>query len=149
MKLIELVMSTLYKNPSNKPRTTTGRGGLLFVLFLLLGIGVGFGQAPSGYSVTIDQDPINGANETGVGFTFAGAEPAAGYDYTFSSDGGGADVTGSGTITTATDQVTGIDLSGLGDGTITLSVTLTNGSGAGDPATDTSIKDTAVPSGYS
>ncbi|MHA7830265.1 MAG: T9SS type B sorting domain-containing protein, partial [Flagellimonas sp.] len=104
---------------------------------------------PSGYSVTIDQDPINGGNETGVGFTFAGAEPSAGYDYTFSSDGGGADVTGSGTITTATDQVTGIDLSGLGDGTITLSVTLTNGSGAGDPATDTSIKDTAAPADYS
>ncbi len=105
--------------------------------------------APAGYSVSIDQNPINAANDEAVSFTFAGAEVGATYNYTFSSSGGGTNVTGSGTITTATDQITGIDLSGLGDGTITLSATLTDSGGnTGTAATDTRIKDTVAPSGY-
>ncbi|MBL6449373.1 gliding motility-associated C-terminal domain-containing protein [Fulvivirga sp. 29W222] len=105
---------------------------------------------PSGYSVTIDQSPINSGNQNAVSFTFAGAETGTTYNYTFSSSGGGTNVTGSGTIVTATDQITGINLSGLGDGTITLSVTLTDGGGnTGSPATDTEIKDSTAPSGYS
>jgi len=106
--------------------------------------------APTGYSVSIDQTGINTNNENAVGFTFAGAEVGADYDYTFSSSGGGANVTGSGTIASATDQITGIDLSGLGDGTVTLSVTLTDGVGnTGSAATDTETKDTVVPAAYS
>ncbi|RZS98946.1 Ig-like domain-containing protein [Aquimarina brevivitae] len=105
--------------------------------------------APSGYTVTIDQSPINTSNETATSFTFAGAEVGATYNYTFSSSGGGTNVTGSGTVATATDQITGIDLSGLGDGTITLSVTLTDSVGnTGSAATDTETKDTTAPSGY-
>jgi len=105
---------------------------------------------PSGYTVVIDQSPINNSNETNVSFTFAGAEVGADYDYTFSSSGGGANVTGNGTIATATDQITGVDLSGLGDGTITLSVTLTDTNGnVGSAATDTETKDTGAPTGYS
>ncbi|TXE06930.1 MBG domain-containing protein [Algoriphagus aquimarinus] len=97
--------------------------------------------APSGYSVSIDQDPISPDNDDAVSFTFAGAEIGATYDYTFSSAGGGTNVTGTGTILTATDQITGIDLSGLGLGTITLSVTLTDASSnEGDPAEDTVLK---------
>ncbi|WP_220473390.1 hypothetical protein, partial [Flagellimonas lutimaris] len=64
LKLFILVMSTLFKNPSNRTQTTSGRGNIFFVLFFLFGIGLGFGQAPSGYSVTIDQDPIGTGNET-------------------------------------------------------------------------------------
>ncbi|MGB5481920.1 MAG: Ig-like domain-containing protein, partial [Eudoraea sp.] len=45
--------------------------------------------APSGYSVLINQDPINAGNETAVSFTFTGAEVGATYNYTFSSTGGG------------------------------------------------------------
>ncbi len=99
--------------------------------------------APIGYTVSIDQDPINANNENLVSFSFAGAEVSATYDYTLSSDGGGSDVTGIGTIATATDQITAIDLSGLGDGTITLSVTLTDASNnIGVGVSDTSDKDT-------
>ncbi len=98
--------------------------------------------APSGYNVSIDQDPINTGNETIISFRFASAEVGANYEYTFNSDGGGAGVLGSGTISTATDQITGIDLSGLGDGTITLSVTLTDAFGnEGAEVSDTSAKD--------
>ena len=97
---------------------------------------------PSGYSVSINQDPIDQTNENTVGFTFSGAEVNAGYQYTFSSDGGGTNVTGSGTISSANQQVTGIDLSGLNNGTVTLSVTLSNTNGSGTPATDNVTKET-------
>ncbi|WP_221417848.1 hypothetical protein, partial [Fulvivirga kasyanovii] len=53
---------------------------------------------PTGYSVVIDQSPINSSNETAVSFTFSGAETGATYNYTFSSSGGGTNVTGSGTV---------------------------------------------------
>ncbi|WP_335964730.1 MBG domain-containing protein [Galbibacter sp. PAP.153] len=99
--------------------------------------------APNGYSVAIDQDPVDESNQGAASFTFAGAEAGATYNYTFSSDGGGTSVTGSGSIVTATDQITGIDLSGLADGTVSLSVTLTDGFGnIGAAATDTAPKDT-------
>ncbi len=102
--------------------------------------------APVGYTVTIDQDPIVSSNQTSVSFTIVGAEVGADYDYTFSSNGGGTNVTGSGTIATATDQITGIDLSGLGDGNITLSVTLTDtNDNEGIPATDNKTKDVVEP----
>ncbi len=101
--------------------------------------------APSGYSVTIDQDPIDVSNATAVSFTFADAEVGATYDYTFSSSGGSGTVTGTGTISTVTDQITGIDLSGISDGTISLSVTLTDPSNnVGAAVSDTSTKNTIV-----
>jgi hypothetical protein len=106
--------------------------------------------APDGYSVTIDQSPVNASNETSVSFTFAGAEPGTTYDYTISSSGGGTNVTGSGTITTPTDRISGIDVSGLNDGILTLSVTLTNTAGnEGPAATDAETYDATAPDGYS
>ena len=106
--------------------------------------------APSGYSVSLGQDPVTAANETAVSFTFAGGEASADYAYTISSDNGGTDVTGSGTLSGATDTISGIDVSGLNDGTLTLSVTLTDPAGnAGAAATDTTEKDAGAPSGYS
>ena len=105
-------------------------------------------SAPTGFTVTIDA-PINAANETAASFTFAGAEVDAAYSYTISSDGGGTNVTGGGTIATATDQVANIDVSGLADGTLTLSVILTDTLGnASTAATDTESKDTQAPAGY-
>ncbi|WP_435624698.1 gliding motility-associated C-terminal domain-containing protein [Flagellimonas sp.] len=105
-------------------------------------------SVPSGYTVAIDQDPITTVNQAAVGFTFADAQVGATYNYSFSSDGGAGTVADSGTITTATDNITGIDLSGLADGTVTLSVTLTNANGTGLAAEDTATKSTSVPSGY-
>src|SRR5690606_12827895 len=104
---------------------------------------------PSGYSVSIDQDPIIARSVERRGGKVSDAEVGATYDYTFSSGGGGTDVTGTGTISTETDQVSGINLTGLGDGTITLSVTLTNGNGTGVAVGDQVTKNTVVPSGYS
>ncbi|MEP6262889.1 MAG: Ig-like domain-containing protein [Gillisia sp.] len=98
---------------------------------------------PAGYSVEIDQSRINGENQNAVSFTFTNAEVGTTYAYSFSSNNGGTNVTGSGTVSTAIDQITGIDLSGLEDGIITLAVTLTDASlNEGMLATDTTIKDT-------
>ncbi len=98
--------------------------------------------APGGYTATIDQDPIDSSNQTSISFTFALAEVGADYTYSFSSDGGGTNVTDTGAITSATDQITGIDLSGLADGLITLTVTLTDSSAnEGTPVQDSATKD--------
>lgn len=102
--------------------------------------------APSGYTVSIDQSGIGGGDL--LSFTFSGATVSATYDYSITSSGGAGEVTGSGTIATATDQISGIDVSSLPDGTLTLSVTLTDAGGTGTPATDTVTLDTTAPVGY-
>lgn len=106
--------------------------------------------APSGYSVAFTSDPVNAGNATAAAFTISSAEIGATYNYSISSSGGGTAVTGTGTISTATQAITGLNVSGLTDGTLTVSVTLTDASGnAGTAATDTVIKDAGAPSGYS
>ncbi|RCX13554.1 S-layer family protein, partial [Anaerobacterium chartisolvens] len=105
--------------------------------------------APMGYTIAIDQAYINNSNKASMSFTFAEAEIGTTYSYSISSSGGGTAVTGSGTVSSATQQVTGINVSGLTDGTLTVSVTLTDAGGnEGLPATGTVAKDTVVPSGY-
>ena len=101
-------------------------------------------ETPTGYSATLDQALVQDTNDTAVSLTFANAEPEADYTFSITSDGGAGSVTGTGRIATATDQITGIDLSGLPDGDLTLTVILTNPAGnAGDPvATQTAMKDT-------
>lgn len=101
--------------------------------------------APSGYTVAITTDPIDENNDDAFAFQFADAVVGTTYNYSIDSDGGSADpVTGTGTIATATDTVEDIDVSSLEDGTLTLSVTLTDPSGnTGSAATDTVEKSTA------
>lgn len=106
------------------------------------------GSVPFGYTVAIGQAAIVPANANALSFTFANAEIGATYQYTITSDGGAGQVTNSGVVGSATQQVSGIDVSGLPDGTLTLSVTLTNGAGTGLAATDTVTKDTTAPVGY-
>ena len=58
-------------------------------------------------------------------------------------------MTGSGSVTSATQDITGINVSSLSNGTLTFSVTLTDAAGnTGAAATATATLDTAVPSGY-
>lgn len=98
-------------------------------------------EAPSGYAVSVDQASITLANHTSLSFTLSGAEVGADFDYTITSGGGGTPVTGNGTITSTSQQVSGIDVSSLPNGTLTLSVILTDAPGnAGDPATDNVTK---------
>ena len=103
-------------------------------------------SAPSGHSVAFDDSLIGSGEYNAVSFTFASAEVAGSYSYSISSSGGGTAVTGSGTVSSAAEQVSGIDLSGLNDGTLTLSVILTDVAGNSATAvTDTSTLDVADP----
>jgi hypothetical protein len=103
--------------------------------------------APTGYSVSFD-DTVYDATETGaVSFTMAMAEIGTSLDYTISSNNGGAPVTGNvASVASAAEQVTGIDVSGLNDGTLTVSVTLTDAGGnAGAAVTDTATLSASPP----
>jgi hypothetical protein len=103
------------------------------------------GTAPEGYTVTLDDALIGGGEVTTSTFTFADAEVGATYDYEITD--GTTTITGTGTIATATDQVTLADLSSLKDGTLTLSVTLTDAANnKGIAATDDTELDATAPS---
>lgn len=104
--------------------------------------------APAGHSVGFDGTVYNAAL-TSASFTFAGAEVGTTYGYSISSSGGGTPLTGSGTFASATDQVSGVNLAGLADGTLTLSVTVTDVAGnAATVVTATAAKDVALPAGH-
>ncbi|MBB6328997.1 gliding motility-associated-like protein [Algoriphagus iocasae] len=103
-------------------------------------------EAPKDYTVAINQDPITPSNSSNISFTFADAEIGTTYNYLFTSSAGGSTISGSGTITSINQTISNIDLSGMTDGTITLSVTLTDGIGnEGSPTTDTAIKQSNFP----
>ena len=105
--------------------------------------------APSGYSADIPVSFVNILNQTLLSFTISGAEIGTTYNYSISSTGGGTPVTGSGPITLATQTIIPIDVSGLGDGTLSLNVTLTDTAGnVGNAANDTAAKEVSAPSGY-
>lgn len=79
-------------------------------------------DAPSGYSVSWDTDPIDGVNEEAAGFSIAGGEDGQLFRYTITSDEGGTPVSASGTLSSDDHAITGVDVSGLEDGTLTVAV---------------------------
>ncbi len=103
---------------------------------------------PSGYSITADADPVNVASASSTGFTFAGAVVGDTYQYSVTSSGGGTAVTGSGTVSAANQNVSGINVSSLPDGTLTYSVALTDPAGSTGPfaLATTTLNQTAPPS---
>ena len=86
-------------------------------------------QAPSGHSAAFGDNLFNASEASAGNFSFAGAEVGASYNYSISSSGGGNNVTGSGTLSSATQNVSGINLGGLADGTLTLNVLVTDAAG--------------------
>ncbi|MER2626619.1 MAG: glycine-rich protein, partial [Accumulibacter sp.] len=93
---------------------------------------------PVGYAVAFTTDPIDVTNETTVAFQITGATVGTTYNYSITSSVSGTPVTGSGTIATSTQNVTGLNVSGLTNGTLTVSLTLTDTEGyQGEPTTDT------------
>lgn len=97
-------------------------------------------EAPAGYGVAFLSGPI-----TAAGFQISNATVGASYSFTITSSGGGTPVTGSGTVDSVTQQVTGLDLSGLADGTLTLSVTLADALGNAGAAATASMTKEASP----
>ncbi|WP_308916680.1 invasin domain 3-containing protein [Jannaschia sp. LMIT008] len=100
---------------------------------------------PSGYAVAFVRDRIGAADAGSVSFDLSGAENGASFAYAITSDGGGT-VSGAGAVSAAAMTIAGIDVTGVGDGTLTVSLALTDSLGnAGAPATDTAAKDTGLP----
>ncbi|EPN8460490.1 Ig-like domain-containing protein [Vibrio cidicii] len=107
-------------------------------------------QTPTGHSVTFGDTLYSDAEKTAASFSFSNAEVGASYSYTISSTNGGSSVTGTGTVTSASETISGIDLSNLNDGTLTLSVIVTDSAGnSASAVTASSTLDTAAPAGHS
>ncbi|WP_250157985.1 Ig-like domain-containing protein [Vibrio alginolyticus] len=104
---------------------------------LLISVDTGI---PTGHSISIDQESINKTNEQAMSFTFAAAEVNA--MFTYSVTDGTTTIDGaSQTISSETMQVTGIDVTILQEGTLTVSVVVTDAAGnASDAVTDTVTK---------
>ncbi len=81
------------------------------------------------YTTAFSTSPVTTANATAVGFTIAKAPTGATFDYAITSSGGSGSVTGSGTISGPSHSVSGVDVSALPAGTLTLSVTVTTAAG--------------------
>jgi large repetitive protein len=103
--------------------------------------------APTGYSIT--PNPA-ATNQTTIGFTFAGAEVGATYSYTLTDSASHTVGPVTGTITSATQAITGINISTFSDGAITFRVKLTDKAGnVGSEVTTTAVLDHTAPTGYS
>lgn len=99
---------------------------------------------PSGYSVAWDVEAVDGDNEGDVGFTVSDLVIGDSFTYEITSSGGGTPVTGLLEAEAVQTVVSGIDVSELTDGTLTVSVTVTDPSGnIGDPVTDDVVKSTS------
>lgn len=102
-------------------------------------------SAPSGYSVVFTTDPINNSNKSAVVIDLSNAEVGSTYSYTI-TDGTTTIGPFTGTVATASQSITGIDVSSLTDTTLTVSMTLTDtGNNTGVAATDTVVKDIVAP----
>lgn len=102
--------------------------------------------APIGYGVAFTTSPVNAANQTAAAFVFSGAEVGASFAYSITSSGGAGTVSGTGTIATTSQAVSGLNLSSLPNGTLTVSVILTDTSGnSGATVTGTVVKNALAP----
>jgi gliding motility-associated-like protein len=101
-------------------------------------------QVPSGFDFTINQGSVTLGNQSNIGITMSGAE--VGSSYTVVQTIGGSQLSNTGTISTSTDQISGLDLTNLADGLVTVSVTLTDAAGNVSAAvTKTISKDVLAP----
>ena len=106
----------------------------------------GGGTAPSGYTVAFDQPVADPGNQTAISFTISGAQVGATYDYAIDDTNPGTPaVAAGGSIVSVTQQVSGLDVSSLDDGMLTLTLTLADGGMTGAEATDLLDKDTVAP----
>ncbi|MEJ8757037.1 Ig-like domain-containing protein [Pontibacter sp. H259] len=85
--------------------------------------------SPAGYAVTFNVNQVNFENDKKVPVTINNAEAGATYSYTVTSSNGGTPVTGAGESTAATITLPNLDMSGLKDGTLTITVYLTDKAG--------------------
>lgn len=131
--------------------TITGNGGKL-AIFNVVNTTLNFSGSvndvvpPSGYTVAFTSDPVNIANVSAGAFTISSAEAGSTYNYTITTSADATTLAGSGTVASASHAVTGLNLGTITDGTLTISVTLTDTStNTGSAVTDTVVKDVVAP----
>ncbi len=89
---------------------------------------------PAGYSVVLASDFIDQAATATLAFTLRDGEAGATYEYDLADDSGaGAAVTGSGLVTASPQEVAGVSLAGLRQGTLTLRLRLVDPAGNRGP----------------
>ncbi|WP_138543612.1 Ig-like domain-containing protein, partial [Pseudoalteromonas rubra] len=84
---------------------------------------------PSGQSVAIDQTLINRDNESALSFTLSGLEGSGTFTYQVSDGTNTVTSNSATTITGSSQQLTGVDVSTLDEGTLTLTVTVSDEAG--------------------
>jgi hypothetical protein len=100
--------------------------GMLRYNAVLRRMEVCYSQNPvSGFSVAFTTTPIGTGNQSAAAFQMSGAVVGDTYTYGITSTGGGGTISGSGTVSSSTQSVSGLDVSTLGDGSLTVAVTLT------------------------
>ncbi|WP_442792690.1 tandem-95 repeat protein, partial [Pseudoalteromonas sp. T1lg23B] len=98
-------------------------------------------SAPTGVTASIDQSTINADNEAAMSFTLTGLESSGSFTYQISDGTNSVSSASATSITSASEQVTAIDVTALDEGTLTLSVTVTDTAGNDSSAfTDTVTK---------
>jgi len=98
-------------------------------------------QVPTGYSTAFIPTIIDNSNVTNVSFRITGGEIGTTYAYTITK--GTSSVNGTGTVTSNPQTISGINTSTVQDGTLTLSVTLSDvASNQGTASTATITKST-------
>ena len=91
---------------------------------------------PTGYTVSFVNAPFTGSN---FSYRFDNAEVGATYNIEVTSSGGGTPYTNTGTVTSPTQQFLAQSIGDLQAGTLTITMTLTNGAGTGAPVQDTAL----------
>ncbi|WP_254663592.1 Ig-like domain-containing protein [Pseudoalteromonas sp. BMB] len=82
--------------------------------------------APTGVTAAIDQSLINAGNETALSFALSGLEGSGSFTYQISDGTSSVSSSGSIAITGSTQQVSSINVANLAEGTLTLSVVVTD-----------------------
>ncbi|PPL00361.1 Ig-like domain-containing protein [Parapedobacter indicus] len=102
---------------------------------------------PTVSGVTFDQASVTAVNQVAISLSLSDAETGTSASFTITSSDGGTPVTVSGLVVgSAMQQFAGIDVGGLKDGTLTVSLTVVDVAGNTSPAvTGTIGKDARVP----
>ena len=79
-------------------------------------------------TVLFEDDSIDAVEQSNSAFVISNGEAGAAYNWTITSSGGGQ-VSGSGVLGVGTTRVGGLNLSGLGDGTLSVALSLTDAAG--------------------
>ncbi|MFY8350426.1 Ig-like domain-containing protein [Pseudoalteromonas sp. SSM20] len=102
-------------------------------------------NTPTGHSIIFDST-VNLTNQNSAALSFANVEVGTSYSITVSSSGGATTEVVTGSVSSSSQQVSGIDLSNVDDGTLTASAIITDSAGnIATPVTNTIIKDTSAP----